>query len=92
MANLQVKDIDDNLYKSIRKLATSRKRSISQEVVLILEKYLSQPSSFDTNPTDEFLNLAGSWKDNRKAEEIIADIKKSRRNSARFGMTDELFD
>lgn len=92
MANLQVKDIDSRLYESIRELATNEKRSISQEVVYILQKYLSKPKEFDTNPTDEFLTLAGSWKDERDAEEIIADIRNSRKNSERFGKNNELFD
>ena len=92
MANLQVKDIDEKLYASIRNLAASEKRSISQEVVLILEKYLSKPLSFDKNPTDEFLNLAGSWEDERSADVIIQEIKENRRNSNRFGNDDELFD
>ena len=92
MANLQVKDIDDKLYESIRNLAASEKRSISQEVVLILEKYLSKPRVFDQCPTDEFLSLAGSWDDDRSADVIIQDIRDNRRNSNRFGNTDELFD
>lgn len=92
MANLQVKDIDSRLYESIRELASNEKRSISQEVVYILQKYLSKPNNFDANPTDEFLNLAGSWKDERGAEEIIEELKKSRKNSERFGRKNELFD
>ena len=91
MANLQVKDIDDRLYESIRELATNEKRSISQEVVFILQKYLSKPKEFDPNPTDEFLKLSGSWKDDRSAEEIIEDMRSSRRNSDRFGRKNELF-
>lgn len=92
MANLQVKDIDERLYASIRELATNEKRSISQEVVYILQKYLSKPKEFDSNPTDEFLQLAGSWKDDRSAEEIIDDIRSNRKNSGRFGRKNELFD
>ncbi len=92
MANLQVKDIDDRLYESIKVLAINEKRSISQEVVYILQKYLSKPKDFDKNPTDEFLNLAGSWKDDRDAEEIVNEIRSSRRNSRRFGSNNELFD
>ena len=92
MANLQVKDIDERLYNSIRVLAINEKRSISQEVVYILQKYLSKPKEFDLNPTDEFLKLAGSWKDERNVEEIIGDIRNSRRNSERFGRNNELFD
>ena len=91
MANLQVRDIDENLYESIRTLAASEKRSISQEVVLILEKYISKPLAFDRNPTDDFLSLAGSWEDDRNADEIVRDVRKSRRNSKRFGNADELF-
>ncbi len=92
MANLQVKDIDERLYESLRHLASHEKRSISQEVVYILQKYLSQPNEFEANQTDAFLKLAGSWKDDREADEIIADIRKGRRNSSRFGRENELFD
>jgi len=92
VANLQVRDIDDRLYESIRMLAKSDKRSISQEVVHILEKYLSQPESFGRNQTDEFLKLAGSWEDERSAGEIISKIRESRRNSTRFEKNNELFD
>lgn len=92
MANLQVRDIDDRLYESLRERATREKRSISQEVVLILEKYLSRPNAYDVNPTDEFLSLSGSWKDERTAEEIISDIRSSRRNSSRFGSGGNVFD
>ena len=92
MANLQIKDIDDRLYDSLRILASNEKRSISQEVVYILQKYLTQPKEFDVNPTDEFLKLAGSWKNERDAEEILDDIRNSRRNSERIGRNNELFD
>lgn len=92
MANLQVRDIDDKLYASIRALATIEKRSISQEVIHILEKYLSKPKLFDLNPTDEFLKLAGSWEDTRSADDIIFEIKSGRNNSNRFGNKHELFD
>lgn len=84
MANLQVRDIDDRLYESLRERATREKRSISQEVILILEKYLSRPNAYDVNSTDEFLSLFGAWVDDRDADEIIDDIRSSRRNSARF--------
>ncbi|MCK5157405.1 MAG: antitoxin [Spirochaetales bacterium] len=92
MANLQVRDIDEKLYSSLRNLATNEKRSISQEVIYILQKYLSLPKLFNVNPTDEFLLLSGSWDDDRNAEEIIKDINDNRINSARFGSNNELFD
>lgn len=92
MANLQVRDIDDRLYESLRERASREKRSISQEVILILEKYLSRPNAYDVNPTDEFLSLAGSWNDDRTAEEIISDIRLGRRNSSRFAGDQRVFD
>jgi len=84
MANLQVRDIDDKLYKHLKNVALLDKRSISQEVVLILENYLSSPKREYTNATLEFLTMAGSWRDDRKAEVIIKDIRSSRKNSNRF--------
>lgn len=92
MANLQVKDIDDQLYESLRAIASSEKRSISQEVVHILEKYLSLPDTFLKNPTEEFLKLSGSWDDDKNTEELIMDIREHRKNSDRFGKNNELFD
>jgi plasmid stability protein len=92
MANLQVRDIDDRLYEALRERATREKRSISQEVILILEKYLSRPDAYDVNPTDEFLSLSGAWNDDRTADDIIDDIRKKRRNSTRFSGDDRVFD
>ena len=84
MANLQVKDIDDSLYEALRALAKRENRSISQEVITIIKKYLANPAVLERNNTDEFLKLAGSWEDDRTSEEIIRDIYKSRKSSNRF--------
>ena len=92
MAILQVRDIDDRLYSSLKTLAKLENRSLSQEVISILEKYLSNPVVFKNNPTREFLSLSGSWADNRPADEIVKDIKKNRRNSKRFEVKNVLFD
>jgi plasmid stability protein len=92
MAILQVRDIDDRLYSSLKDLAKSENRSLSQEVILILEKYLSNPLVFKDNPTRAFLSLSGSWDDERTAREIVDDIKKGRKNSKRFGEENVVFD
>jgi plasmid stability protein len=92
MAILQVRDIDDRLYAFLKKLAQSENRSLSQEVISILEKYLSNPALFKNNPTREFLSLSGSWADDQTAEEIIDDIKKNRKKSKRFGVKHAVFD
>jgi plasmid stability protein len=92
MAILQVRDIDDRLYSSLKTLAKSENRSLSQEVISILEKYLSNPVVFKNNPTRDFLSLSGSWADKRTADEIVKDIKKNRKNSKRFETQNVLFD
>lgn len=92
MAILQVRDIDDRLYSSLKELARSENRSLSQEVISILEKFLSNPAMFKGNPTRDFLSLSGSWDDKRAADEIIADIKRNRKNSKRFGAENVVFD
>lgn len=92
MAILQVRDIDDRLYASLKDLAKSENRSLSQEVISILEKFLSNPLVFKNNPTREFLSLSGSWDDDRTADEIIDDIKKKRKSGKRFGVKHVVFD
>ncbi len=92
MANLQVKEIDEHLYHSLKRRAAQERRSVSQEVILILEKYLSKPEQFNNNPTSDFLQLCGSWVDERSADEIIGDIMSGRADSQRFSETNELFD
>ncbi|MFC1585899.1 antitoxin [Fibrobacterota bacterium] len=78
MANLQVKSIDDQLYQALSRRARMDNRSISQEVIAIIKEFLSRPRNKHTNNTDEFLNLAGSWKEKRSADEIIKDIRGAR--------------
>ena len=92
MAILQVRDVDDRLYSSLKEIARRENRSLSQEVVSILEKYLSNPKGFSNNSTDEFLNLANSWTDIRSSEEIIRDIEEARTQSTRFGADHGIFD
>jgi hypothetical protein len=92
MAILQVREIDDRLYKSLKELAKSENRSLSQEIIFILEKYMANPSLFEGNITRNFLALSESWDDDRSAEEIVADIKNNIKNSDRFGANNVLFD
>lgn len=92
MAILQVRDIDDRLYLLLKEVAKKKNRSLSQEVISILEKYLSNPIIFNKNPTHSFLALSDSWNDNRTAAEIIDDIRSNRKNSLRFGNKTDVFD
>jgi len=93
MAILQVRDIDNTLYESLRARAKREKRSVSQEVIKIIEDYLAQPNTTKSNFTDVFLNL--EWKSDKGeiAEDIIKDVRKNRSTkSSRFGKLKNVFD
>ena len=92
MAILQVRDIDDRIYEQLKRISGEHRRSISQEVIHIIETYLSEPHIIRKNSTEEFLNLAGSWEDDREPEEIIAGIKKDRTKNKRFSKENGIFD
>ncbi|MCB1716029.1 MAG: hypothetical protein KDK04_11785 [Candidatus Competibacteraceae bacterium] len=93
MANLQIKGIDDALYAQIKKLAASENRSISQQVLFLVERYMVNKKQFEKvkTPAQCFLELSGSWEDSRSAEEIISDIKRARKNSSRFMESSDVF-
>lgn len=86
MATLQVRSIDDQLYEALGKLAARDLRSISQEVVAILQERLSQPGRHTaaTNSTEEFLSLCGTWQEDRSAEELANEIRAQRWSAVRF--------
>ena len=83
MANLQIKGMDDGLYASLKDLAASENRSISQQVVYLLKRYLGRKHQYQNvkTPAQVLLELAGSWEDIRSPESIIKDLKNDRKNS-----------
>lgn len=85
MATLQVRSIDDQLYEALGKKAARDNRSISQEVIAILKEHLSQPGQ--KNATEKFLEICGTWKDQKTAKEISEEIRKSRKSKTRFQET-----
>lgn len=92
MAILQVRDIDDRLYETLKTKAKLDNRSLSQEVISILERFLANPIYFEKSPTDEFLSLSGSWVDEGKTEDIINNMMQRSQGSSRFTSTHGLFD
>lgn len=92
MAMLQVRDMDDRLYDRLKFVAKRDNRSISQQVVTILQNYFTSIPVKTKNATEEFLKLAGTWEDSRSTDEIIDDIYDSRINSTRFEALDGVFD
>ena len=63
MAILQIKGIDDALYARLRRMAAADHRSISQEVLHLIEEYLTREARKPVTATSAraLLALAGSW-------------------------------
>ena len=86
MANLQIKGMDDRLYDTIKKLAASENRSVSQEILFLVKEHLAkrkQTASVRT-PAQVLLDLSGSWADDKSADVIIAEVKTARKNSRKL--------
>jgi plasmid stability protein len=92
MATLQVKGMDDRLYQALGARAAMENRSISQEVVSIIQKYLSAPLDDSRANARALMELAGSWQDERSAEEIARDVRNSRRLGRRNKELGNVFD
>jgi plasmid stability protein len=84
MATLQVKGVDEDLYRALGARARRDNRSISQEVVKLIQDFLARPDGSAEESTRAFLALCGSWNDSRSAREIARSIRKSRRTGKRF--------
>ena len=64
MATLQVRDIDDRLYDFIKTSAKMQNRSISQEVITIIQSYLNsnQKNTKNSNfPHFYDFNYKSNW-------------------------------
>jgi tRNA(fMet)-specific endonuclease VapC len=74
VANLQIKGIDDALYTQIKELAASENRSISQQILFLVKRYIASKKQFEKAKTSAqvLLELSGSWEDNWGADEIIS--------------------
>ena len=92
MPNLQVLDIDAQLYNWLCVNAKLANRSISQQVVTILQEKAAAPQETTANVVDAFLALNDSWGDERSAEEIVSEIRNARVNTSERGNLNDLFD
>jgi len=78
MAVLQVRSMDDELYGALGRRAAMENRSISQEVIEIVKRYLAAPCAVPAGTDEAALRLAGSWDDPRPAAEIADGLRKAR--------------
>ena len=86
MANLQIKGIEDELYRELKKMAAEENRSVSQQALFLVKEYLARKRHMHAlkTPAQILLDLSGSWEDNRDSAKIITQMKKARRNSKKF--------
>jgi hypothetical protein len=86
MANLQIKNIQDELYEEIKKLAAAENRSVSQQVLFLVKEYLAKRKQLTTSksPAQVLLELSGSWEDDKTAEDIVKEIKRARKSSRKL--------
>jgi plasmid stability protein len=87
MKSITLRNIPDELLDRLRTLSIIEKRSLNNEILIVLEKGLTKESENKTNFKDHLTmdtqikiwqNLCGQWKDNRSTDEIIRDIIGSR--------------
>ncbi|MBN1525093.1 MAG: hypothetical protein JW904_11450 [Spirochaetales bacterium] len=81
MTNLTVRNIPDDIMKKIKALSEREKRSINNELLIILERGLEtiipETRSVKINKDLQIAlwkEICGKWEDERKTEEIIQDI------------------
>ena len=81
MANLQIKGMSDDLYAQIKALAAAENRSVRQQILFMAKEYLlkKQQAQDMKMPAQVLLEMSGAWEDDRTTEEIIADMKQSRK-------------
>ena len=87
MPNITVRNIPEELLNKIRTLSTMERRSLNNEILVILEKGIARESYRNSRktasrPKDAQLkvweNLCGRWKDKRQTDEIIRNVIGSR--------------
>jgi plasmid stability protein len=85
MAILQIRGIDEEFYAKLKRTAAADSRSVSQEVLHFAKECMGsrESANHDSTSAKALLALAGSWDDDREADDVITDLKAGRRNSAR---------
>ncbi|MCF6097147.1 Arc family DNA-binding protein [Thermovorax subterraneus] len=81
MASLTIRNIPASLLERLRRLSEAERRSLNNEIIVILEKSLKKyPPDYDKNvisveaQVELWNKLAGEWDDSRSSDEIINDI------------------
>jgi len=69
-------ELPEDLHQELKKKASSSNKTIKHVVTGLINQYLSAPEKkvAETRET----GFCGAWQDERSADDIVADIKKSR--------------
>ena len=88
MANITVRNIPEDVFSKIKKLSTLERRSINNEILIVLESGLANKTENNFKVMNESIpqelqikiwdDLSGKWEDTRTTEQIKADIINSR--------------
>lgn len=70
-------EIPEELHRELKKKTALSNETIKQVVTRLINQYLSAPKK-EIPETGE-TGFCGAWQDEKSAEEIVADIKRSRR-------------
>ena len=74
MATLNVKNLSDGLYRKLQKRARERRRSVAQEVTLILEEAVARPEQAS------ILELRGLGKEAWQGTDAAGHVDAERRS------------
>ena len=93
MPSLTIRNIPENVMKKIRMLSELEKRSINSEILLIIENGLEKRNTVRSKKHVSretrarlWKRISGKWEDDRKTEDIIEDIYKSRSKGRDFSL------
>lgn len=87
MPNVTIRDIPEDILNKIKVLSQKERRSINNELLLIIEyglrHYMRDKTNVNNNISKDtqlsiWSNLSGKWEDTRETDEIIGDIYKNR--------------
>lgn len=95
MANITIRNIPDDVFSVIKKLSDLERRSINNELLIIIEKGTASLMEKKINENkiiskvsqvNLWRNSSGEWEDTRTSEEIINDIYDSRTLGREFDL------
>ena len=89
MPALTIRNISEETMDALHRRAKSARRSLNGEILMLFEAFVQnaptsikavqkRPASSSSDKAARLRALAGSWKDSRSADDIIADIVRSR--------------